>query len=75
MLRVGREARARRSPTGPAASQDRARKRYLDLLSAGGSDHPMTLLKRAGVDLSEPSTVRAVVDQLDHLVGRLEELV
>jgi oligoendopeptidase F len=26
------------------------------LLGAGGSDHPMTLLKAAGVDLSEPST-------------------
>ncbi|MGH9383838.1 MAG: oligoendopeptidase F [Vicinamibacterales bacterium] len=46
--------------------------RYLDLLRAGGSDHPMELLKRAGVDLSEPSTVRAVVEQLDGLVTRLE---
>lgn len=46
--------------------------RYLDLLKAGGSDHPMTLLRRAGVDLSEPHTVRAVVAQLDGLVARLE---
>ena len=52
-----------------------ARKRYLELLAAGGSDHPMTLLRNAGVDLSEPSTVQAVVEQLDSLVGRLEELV
>ena len=46
--------------------------RYLDLLRSGGSDHPMTLLKRAGVDLSQPDTVRAVVAQLDGLVTRLE---
>jgi oligoendopeptidase F len=46
--------------------------RYLALLKAGGSDHPMPLLKRAGVDLSRPETVRAVVDQLDDLVTRLE---
>jgi oligoendopeptidase F len=46
--------------------------RYLELLKAGGSDHPMRLLQRAGVDLSEPSTVRAVVEQLDGLVTRLE---
>jgi oligoendopeptidase F len=46
--------------------------RYLNLLRAGGSDHPMALLKRAGVDLSEPSTVRAVSEQLDALVTRLE---
>ena len=50
--------------------------RYLDLLRSGGSDHPMTLLKRAGVDLAQPDTVRAVVAQLDGLVTRLEaELV
>lgn len=46
--------------------------RYLTLLRAGGSDHPMTLLQRAGVDLGEPSTVRAVAAQLDALVTRLE---
>ena len=46
--------------------------RYLDLLRSGGSDHPMTLLKRAGVDLAQPDTVRAVVAQLDGLVTRLE---
>jgi oligoendopeptidase F len=47
--------------------------RYLDLLRAGGSDHPMTLLARAGVDLNDPATIRAVVDQFDRLVGRLEQ--
>jgi oligoendopeptidase F len=47
--------------------------RYLDLLRAGGSDYPMTLLQRAGVDLSEPSTVRAVSAELDGLVTRLEQ--
>jgi oligoendopeptidase F len=46
--------------------------RYLTLLRAGGSDYPMTLLARAGVDLSEPDTVRAVSTQLDDLVTRLE---
>ncbi len=46
--------------------------RYLTLLKSGGSDHPMALLQRAGVDLSRPETVRAVVDQLDALVTRLE---
>ncbi len=46
--------------------------RYLTLLQAGGSDHPMALLKRAGVDLSQPETVRAVSAQLDSLVDKLE---
>jgi len=32
----------------------------------------MTLLQRAGVDLARPEPVRAVVEQLDALVTRLE---
>jgi hypothetical protein len=32
----------------------------------------MTLLQRAGVDLAQPETVRAVVTELDTLVTRLE---
>jgi oligoendopeptidase F len=47
--------------------------RYLSLLKAGGSDYPMNLLARAGVDLSQPDTVRAVGDELSMLVGRLEK--
>ena len=52
--------------------RDAAVERYLNLLRSGGSDHPMTLLKRAGVDLSKPETVRAVSTQLDGLVDKLE---
>jgi oligoendopeptidase F len=46
--------------------------RYLDLLKAGGSDHPMTLLQRAGIDLRARDTVQAVVDQLELRVTQLE---
>jgi oligoendopeptidase F len=49
-----------------------ARERFLNLLKSGGSDYPMELLRKAGVDLAQPDTVRAVVDQLDDLVSRLE---
>jgi hypothetical protein len=35
----------------------------------------MALLKRAGVDLGKPETVRAVVAQLDALVTRLEQAI
>lgn len=55
-----------------AAAREAAVTRYLNLLRSGGSDHPMRLLQRAGVDLSQPETVRAVVAQLDALVTRLE---
>jgi oligoendopeptidase F len=57
-------------PAGPA--REAAVARYLDLLGAGGSDHPMVLLERAGADLRDPATVGAVVHQLDGMVTRLE---
>jgi oligoendopeptidase F len=59
--------------TGSSSEQAAAVRRYKTLLESGGSDHPMTLLKRAGVDLSRPEPVRAVVDQLDALVTQLDE--
>jgi oligoendopeptidase F len=49
-----------------------ARTRYLTLLKSGGNDYPMEQLKKAGVDLAQPDTVRAVLEQLDDLVSRLE---
>jgi oligoendopeptidase F len=56
-----------------AGARAEAVERYLSLLRAGGSDYPMNLLSRAGVDLSQPDTVRAVSTELDMLVGRLEQ--
>ena len=47
--------------------------RYLALLKAGGSDYPMNLLAQAGVDLSQPDTVRAVSENLAVLVAQLEQ--
>ncbi len=55
-----------------AGERKEAVTRYLDLLRAGGSDYPMNLLARAGVDLSQPDTVRAVATGLETLVARLE---
>jgi oligoendopeptidase F len=56
---------------GNSASDARAR--YLSLLRSGGNDYPMEQLKKAGVDLAQPDTVRAVIEQLDDLVTRLEK--
>jgi oligoendopeptidase F len=60
---------------GSDADRAAAIDRYLALLKSGGSDHPMPLLQRAGVDLSKPETVRAVVAQLDRLVTQLETAI
>lgn len=55
---------------GGANEKAEARERYLALLEAGGSDHPMALLARAGVDLARPDTVRAVIAKTADLVAR-----
>jgi oligoendopeptidase F len=61
--------------SGSDADRAAAIDRYLTLLKSGGSDHPMPLLQRAGIDLSKPETVRAVVTQLDRLVTKLESAI
>jgi oligoendopeptidase F len=58
--------------SGDAAARNAARERYLTLLRSGGNDHPMKQLQKAGIDLSQPDTVRAIIAQLDTLVTRLE---
>jgi oligoendopeptidase F len=61
--------------TGSDGERPASIDRYLTLLKSGGSDHPMALLQRAGVDLSKPETVGAVVEQLDNLVTKLERAI
>ncbi len=58
--------------SGDPATRAGVVRRYLALLEAGGSDYPIALLQRAGVDLTQPDTVRAVSRELDALVTRLE---
>ncbi len=55
------------------ADRDEALEQYYDLIQAGGNDYPVAQLAKAGVDLTSPEVLQAVVDQLDRLVTRLEE--
>jgi oligoendopeptidase F len=57
---------------GDAASRKTATERYLTLLKSGGGDYPMAQLKKAGVDLTQPGPVQALIDQMDDLVSRME---
>lgn len=58
---------------GILAGEAGAVERYLELLSSGGSEHPMDQLRRAGVDLAQPEAVAAVAVRLEQLVGQLED--
>jgi len=59
--------------TGDEAARRDATARYLALLASGGNDHPMAQLQEAGVDLTRPETVQAVIDEMDALVARMED--
>jgi oligoendopeptidase F len=48
--------------------------RYLDMLSAGGSDYPIPLLRRAGVDPTTGEPVRAALQTFDETVAEMERI-
>jgi oligoendopeptidase F len=58
--------------TGSTEQRREGVDKFLSLLRAGGSDYPMNLLKRAGVDLSTSAPAEAVVAHLDKRVSQLE---
>ncbi len=48
---------------------------YLNLLKSGGSDYPLNLVKKSGVDLTKRETFMAVVNRLHELVSELEDIL
>ena len=50
-------------------------KRYLEFLSSGGSDYPIELLRKAGVDMETPQPVQEALKVFSALVSRLEQLL
>jgi oligoendopeptidase F len=52
-----------------------APKRYARFLSSGGSDYPLEILRRAGVDLESPSPYDATFRAMDEKLDALEELL
>ncbi len=47
--------------------------RYLELLRSGGSDHPIALLQKAGIDFATTEPVDALVATMNRLVDDLEQ--
>lgn len=49
--------------------------RYIGFLSSGGSDYPLNLLKKAGVDLSDPKPVEDAMKVFENVLTELEGLI
>ena len=57
------------------AGEDGAADRYLEFLRAGGSDHPLELLRRAGVDLESAAPYKTAFAALERRLDQLEALL
>jgi oligoendopeptidase F len=57
------------------AGDGEARQSYLELLSAGGSDYPIELLRRAGVDLTTPEPFAATMRRAERVMDEIEGLL
>ncbi|MCX6249265.1 MAG: oligoendopeptidase F [Bacteroidetes bacterium] len=54
---------------------DDARTRYLSVLKAGGSDYPIEILKKAGLDMTSPAPYEEAIKRFDDLVMEMEKIV
>jgi len=52
-----------------------AKEKYLGMLKAGGSDFPLEILKRAGVDLTQETVYKDAFKRFDDLLNEMEKLV
>lgn len=50
-------------------------RKYLELLSSGGRDHPIELLKICGVDMSKPEPILATIQMFRDQVAEVERLL
>ena len=48
---------------------------YLNMLKAGGSDHPYDIVKRAGVDLATPAPYEALVARMNSIMDQIEAIL
>ncbi len=52
-----------------------AQQRYIDFLKSGGSDYPIEILKKAGVDMSTPQPIELTLTKFSSMLDELEILI
>ena len=52
-----------------------AKQSYLDLLAAGGSDYPIDLLKKAGIDMTTAAPYEALVERAERVMDEIEKIL
>jgi oligoendopeptidase F len=44
------------------------------MLKAGGSDYPIELYKKAGIDMTSPAPYQALIARMNHLMDQIDAL-
>ncbi len=57
------------------AGDKAATKRYLELLSSGGSDYPVNLLKKAGVDMTTSDPFELTMKKMNRVMDEMEQIL
>jgi len=57
------------------AGDEEIRDRYVRLLSSGGSDYPVNLLKKAGVDLTTSDPLELTMEKMNRIMDTMEEIL
>ena len=58
----------------PADKKPGARDRFIAMLKAGGSDYPIELYKKAGLDMASPAPYQALIKRMNHLMDQIDAL-
>jgi oligoendopeptidase F len=56
------------------AGEEGAVSRYIDLLSSGGADYPIELLKRVGVNMTTPQPFESVMHRMERTMDEVEKV-
>ena len=57
------------------AKKEGAFEKYIEMLKMGGSDYPIEIVKKGGVDLTSKEPFLAVCNKLNELIDEYEELI
>ena len=52
-----------------------ATRRYIELLSSGGSDYPINLLKEAGVDMTTSAPFELTMKKTNRVIDEMERII
>lgn len=55
--------------------EEGAQERYLEFLGSGGSDYPIELLKRAGVDMTGPEVFTKTIEAMEEIMDEIEKIL